>query len=146
MERREAAGQTDLGREFQAQAEQELRRLEAELQKLDDELAERQRVRSEVAKVVGHLRGLQGSFHINDATGTDTPDTPTSNGARSSADMVVAYLEEIGKPAHYREIYEALSSRGVKVGGKDPANTLLARYFNDPRLTRVGRGTYALKG
>jgi len=47
---------------------------------------------------------------------------------------------------HYREIERELRARGqVMLGGQDPANTLLARYFDDERLYRPSRGTYALR-
>ena len=60
------------------------------------------------------------------------------------ADRVVGMLREMRRPMHYREIEAALRKRGQYAGGgQDPANALLATYFNDPRLRRVSRGTYA---
>ena len=136
------------GNEFQAQAEQELRRLKATLHDLEEELADLQRKRNRVAEAVAHLQGLQGFLHLeNDGHPTDV-DAPIPSGQsrrEADADRVVEYLQEVGKPLHYRRIYDGLHKRGLQVGGKDPANTLLSRYFNDPRLERVGRGTYALK-
>ena len=139
-----------LGKQFQEQAALELSRFEEELRRMDEELASLQRKRNEVAQTVAHLQGLQAKFDL----GPKDPDPPPSGtGAPSgtseratSADLVVAYLAERGEAAHYRHIYTELAGRGLVVGGKDPANTLLARFFNDPRLKRVGRGTYALKG
>lgn len=136
------------GNEFQAQAEQELRRLKATLHDLEEELAKLQRKRNRVAEAVAHLQGLQGFLHLKDdgaPTDVDTPVPPSQSRRETDADRVVDYLQEIGKPMHYRQIYDGLHKRGLDVGGKDPANTLLSRYFNDPRLERVGRGTYALK-
>ena len=77
-------------------------------------------------------------------------DLPTSTDrtsaiVRETADVVVELLSELQQPLHYRTIYQELNSRGLVVGGKDPAKTLLARYFNDERLQRVRRGTYAAK-
>ena len=66
-------------------------------------------------------------------------------GERPTADLVVALLGEIGRPLHYREIARKLEARGVTAEGKDPANTLLSRYFDDPRLYRPKCGTYALR-
>lgn len=38
------------------------------------------------------------------------------------------------------------SRRGEFDGrGKDPANTLLAQFFDDPRLDRIARGTYSIR-
>ncbi|MYH68384.1 MAG: hypothetical protein F4152_07540 [Dehalococcoidia bacterium] len=139
-----------LGKQFQEQAVLELSRFEEELRRLDEELASLQRKRNEVAQTVTHLQGLQAKFDLDPEAEVARPSgrgapSGTSDGA-TSADRVVAYLEETGEPAHYRHIYAELAKRGLVVGGKDPANTLLARFFNDPRLKRVGRGTYALKG
>ena len=139
-----------LGKQFQEQAALELNRFEEELRRMDEELASLQRKRNEVAQTVAHLQGLQAKFDLDPGdnipgpTGTGSP-SGTSERA-TSADLVVALLEQRGEPAHYRDIYTELADRGLVVGGKDPANTLLARFFNDPRLKRVGRGTYALKG
>lgn len=64
----------------------------------------------------------------------------------ADADKVVELLREVGRPLHFREIAKMLQDRGVVLpGGVDPANTLLAKYFNDPRLFRPSRGTYALR-
>ena len=60
------------------------------------------------------------------------------------ADLVVALLDEIGRPLHYRDIHRELEERGHRVGGADPASTLLSRFFKDPRLYRPRRGTYGL--
>lgn len=63
----------------------------------------------------------------------------------SPADMVHQLLAEVGHPMHYRQIAEELQRRGKFAGGgKDPANSLLATYFSDPRLERTRRGTYAV--
>lgn len=63
---------------------------------------------------------------------------------QEGADLVVALLEETGEPLHYRDIHQELETRGYRVGGVDPAATLLSRFFKDPRLYRPQRGTYAL--
>lgn len=59
-------------------------------------------------------------------------------------DAVVALLEEVGEPLHYRDIHQRLEERGHRVDGVDPAATLLSRFFKDPRLYRPRRGTYGL--
>ena len=61
-------------------------------------------------------------------------------------DAVVELLQKSGHPLHYRrDIYPALALQGHDVRGEDPANSLLACFYDDPRLQRVGRGTYAAK-
>jgi hypothetical protein len=67
-------------------------------------------------------------------------------GMPAGPDDVVALLREVGRPLHYTEIEPALRERGfATAGGQNPANTLLARYYNDPRLVRVSRGTYVAR-
>lgn len=70
---------------------------------------------------------------------------------QSSADLVVNLLKNVGKPLHYRDIYEELKTNEFfraagpgSLGDVDPAATLLSRIFKDPRLYRPRRGTYAL--
>ena len=64
---------------------------------------------------------------------------------QESSDAVVKLLRETGEPLHYRKIYEELTAQGIEIKGKTPPNTLLARFFADPRLERVGQGTYQIK-
>lgn len=60
-----------------------------------------------------------------------------------SVDAVVDVLREHGA-LHYRTIYEMVERIGVSVIGKDPAAVLLSRFSRDPRIVRVGSGTYAV--
>lgn len=100
---------------------------------------------------LGHIDALLGEAHGEAggaAQGAEAaaPQGDAGEQASPTADLVVALLDEIGTPLHYREIARELAARGeVAVGGKDPANTLLSRYFDDPRLYRPKRGTYALR-
>lgn len=104
--------------------------------------------------------GLVTSEQSSDVTSANSADTATdfsrdidlpagtdrqSAIVRETADVVVKLLSEMEQPMHYRAIYQELSARGIAVGGADPAKTLLARFFNDVRLQRVKRGTYAIK-
>lgn len=60
-------------------------------------------------------------------------------------DLVFDLLSTKG-PLHYREIEKELrDQRKYVAGGKDPANTLLSRFFSDPRLSRVSRGVYSVR-
>lgn len=79
------------------------------------------------------------------------PSTET-NGARNgkvdvqaTRDAVVDLLQQRGLPMHFREdLHPSLMQAGHEIGGKDPANTLLSRIFDDERLRRVAPGTYGL--
>jgi hypothetical protein len=62
----------------------------------------------------------------------------------ADADSVVELIRERGQPMHYIDIHQALVDRGFEIGGEGKPDTLLSRYFKDPRLTRVSRGTYDL--
>ena len=94
-----------------------------------------------------HWRTTVPARPVGSQGDTNDPD----NGNRRSivvqetSDAVVALLAEVGGPLHYRDIYSELNSRGIEVAGEDPAKTMLARYFNDERLQRTSRGTYAIK-
>lgn len=91
-------------------------------------------------------------YHIEALLESESNDDSTlevdnaSMGKNRYADKVVELIKNRGKPMHYREIYESLRQMGFKLPeGKDPATTLLARYYNDSRLFRPKRGTYAIK-
>ncbi len=68
----------------------------------------------------------------------------SSSGRKATADDVVELLKREG-PMHYRDIHTAIKSQGLEIGGKGNADTLLSRYFQDSRLERIARGTYAAK-
>lgn len=133
---------------FQSCATKELDRLEAELHSLDAKLAEISAQRAQLAPQIDHLRALLGKTPLQTPpripVKTSRPRNSRPAGGGTDADRVVALLRERGQPIHYRDIYERLVQDGVQVGGKDPAGTLLARYFDDPRLYRPARGTYGL--
>ncbi|MGI8925414.1 MAG: hypothetical protein ACR2HN_02060 [Tepidiformaceae bacterium] len=99
------------------------------------------RLRGESTKLRAILDEYRG------ASSSAASPVPLDDKRRSLADEVVELLRELGRPLHYRDIEEALRSRGkYHGGGKDPANALLATYFNDQRLERPSRGTYAFSG
>ena len=88
-----------------------------------------------------------GQRETRESEDTQTASNETSKllNRQKSADAVVELLRETGAPLHYRRIYEELTAQGIEVKGKNPPNTLLARFFDDPRLERVGQGTYQIK-
>ena len=133
---------------FQSCATQELDRLEDALAVLDAQLAEISAQRAQIAPQIDHLRALLGKAPLQ-APARPVARSPRARSPRpidgtTDADRVVALLRDRGQPIHYRDIYDRLVQDGVQVGGKDPAGTLLARYFDDPRLYRPARGTYGL--
>lgn len=103
---------------------------------LDDERAELDRLEAErthLTALLG-LGGRQGEQNV------------VKFPALADTDKVVELLREVQRPLHYREIAKMLQARGyIMPGGGDPANTLLAKYYNDPRLYRPARGRYAIK-
>jgi DNA-directed RNA polymerase delta subunit len=69
-----------------------------------------------------------------------------SNDDISITDSAFNLLQESHKPMHYKDIANALNSRGLHISGVNPAATLLSRISRDGRFKRVKRGTYGLKG
>ena len=126
---------------FQASARTELVRLSQELKELDQQMSALQVRREGVSTAVEHLRGLVDPSETLTSGGRPVSGNP----GMATADAVVDLLEEHGQPMHYREIHSAIVEQGYTVGGKDPANTLLARFFNDSRLYRPASGTYGLR-
>ena len=111
---------------------------------LSAEINTRERKRSELEEQISHIDALLGKGAVTErASAAETGDSSSGN---ETADLVVDLLREVGRPLHYREIEQELRARGaIQAEGKNPANTLLARYFNDPRLYRPARGTYDLR-
>ena len=127
--------------------DEQLRRCRQELRDLDEDITRLQEHRADAAKRVAQLEGLlRDNRPPDEDEGADPSLLPTSKsrGSIADADAVVELVCENGGPMHYHEIHETLVGRGFEIGGEGSANTLLSRFFNDRRLTRVSRGTYAL--
>ena len=118
--------------------------LRTEMSTLDAETEVLASQRNALADQLDHIIALLGDEAIE-----PLPSPAAQNGATAGAsipDMVVELLEETGTPLHYRVISQRLATAGkVEMVGKDPANSLLARYYNDARLYRPARGTYAIR-
>lgn len=133
---------------FRDLLEERVERVDTELREVDSRIAELQERRRDLTDQRGHLVALMGERALSQqpAPDLDASREPGAVGSPSIADRVVALIAEVGKPLHYRDIEREMRARGqVAVGGRDPANTLLSRYFNDPRLFRPSRGTYDLR-
>jgi hypothetical protein len=106
---------------------QRRRDLDAALNKIDEER--------------GHITALLGLK----GAAIEPESSQNTNASDNLIELVATLLTEKG-PMHYREIERELRTRGwFQAGGADPANTLLARYFQDPRFYRPARGVYALR-
>jgi hypothetical protein len=49
----------------------------------------------------------------------------------------IEVLEQHGGPMHRREIYDAITARGLRVGGADTIRNFVAHLSHDPRLRPV---------
>ena len=107
--------------------------------------------------VAGLLEPTNSSATLSvDAEQPETPGIPAGSGSTAayrssrhspglarSVEAVIETLREHG-PLHYRSIYDNVETMGIAVIGKDPAAVLLSRFSRDPRIRRVGSGTYAV--
>lgn len=126
------------GRELAALLRQKLQMIDEELARLEEEKGRIEHEMTELRGYRAHAAAL-----LSDST---VRSDPRATGSRSIADMVVELLAQLGRALHYREIERELRSRGWhSATGADPASTVLAKYYDDPRLVRVARGTYATK-
>ena len=132
-------------------------RLRSELDKELEALAKRKEIAD--LQVVSLKAVLKlGNLESSDSGASSARSSPSSGskpsesllasvgvGRVATADDVVKLLIEKGEPMHYKAIHAEFVDRGFEIGGRGNADTLLARYFKDPRLERVARGTYAVK-
>ena len=127
--------------------EEQLKQCRQRLADLDKNITRLQGERAEEANRVAQLEDLLSDNRP--PVGGEGVE-PTLNSAQeprgpiADADAVVALIEEIGDPMHYRDIHKALVERGYEIGGRGNPDTLLSRYFKDERLVRVEPGTYDL--
>lgn len=70
----------------------------------------------------------------------------STNSAQLWKDSVRELLVRGGHPLHYRTIHQELRRLGVTFGGQNPAASFLAVLNRDPDFSRVGRGTYWVRG
>lgn len=127
-----------------ALASERAKRLDGEIGALDPRIEQLRSRREALNEELSLLEALLGRKRQAEEPRTAVPHPTSPN--EDVADMVVTVLTDVGKAMHYREIERELRARGqIAIGGQDPANTLLARFFDDERLYRPARGTYALR-
>ena len=87
--------------------------------------------------------GEEGFYHTVQSHSKFEHSSRHSPDLARSVDAVLEVLREHGA-LHYRTIYDKVEDTGIVVIGKDPAAVLLSRFSRDPRIRRVGSGTYAI--
>lgn len=122
-------------------------RMEILRRQIEEQTAARDAVESSIAKAKRELEYLKAAYPSLSGNGSADAAAAKRITNADTADTVVELLSEAGNSMHYREIYRGLLERGLPppVSG-DPAQAVLARFYNDPRLSRTGRGIYALAG
>ena len=111
--------------------------------KVKTDVSELQLELSQLEEQISHIDALLGPV-----SGGDSHDVvlEEEDNAHPLTNAVVSLIRENGAPMHYRQIYESLREQGMELPvGKDPATTLLARYYKDDRLYRPTRGSYDLR-
>ena len=63
---------------------------------------------------------------------------------KEARNQAMQILQDETKPLHYKEIYEHLLKRGIRVGGQMPAKNLGAQMSQDSRFVSLGRGMWGL--
>lgn len=134
---------------FMEIVQEQLEHSRQEVRDLDEQIADLQRERATAAKRVSQLEDLLGENQSPARSeGVEfnplPAQTPGSLRPIADADTVVELIREHGQAMHYRDIHQILIDQGFEIGGRGQADTLLSRYFNDPRLVRIARGTYGL--
>ena len=120
-------------------AQEQLDTVNARLAEIDQEVAV---LRGERATLLGQRTHLEGL--VNPSIGTDEVPGDKAD-VQATRDAVVDLIRARGAAMHFRDdIYPSLAAAGHKIGGQDPASTLLSRMIADERLHRTGRGEYGL--
>ena len=148
-----------LSSEARAALALELRRLEGRLSVLSEE---RQVIEAALARTdaqieachdtMGGILGLIGGAVVDAKHEEESGPAPILNqsGHRNVGESIIdavaaVFAERECEPMHYRELADVLASRGVTLGGKNSAGTLLAVLTNSKysgRFERCGRGIY----
>jgi hypothetical protein len=124
--------------------------LVAELEQLRRELADlsnRIGLREGQLRNLDELLALEGEGAGSPGPSGPSPVTASPPASRSAPFLAVAaeVLGTKGKPIHYRELADLVTSKGAYIPGRDPAANLLTRMSQDSRFRRFERGTYGLQ-
>lgn len=117
---------------------------------IDDDQREMQTIQARVAEKKRALDAIEELIRIEGAqVPADQADVlafpaPAAGGTPIS-EAAYAILAERGEALHYQPLTREVQARGIAIGGKNPANTLLAHLSRDQRFYRPSRGTYALR-
>ena len=138
--------------EINAQIEEQRGELDARIASLQSEFE------AEIAALARSRLALQGEIRtirelqrrlageiVEDLASVETGLPWDEDWGRNAADKVVKLLQNVGRPLHYREIYNRLEALGVlNSRSATPAEALLRNFYKDKRLFRPRRGTYFL--
>lgn len=102
------------------------------------ELDERIAVRESQLRNIDELLALEGEGNGQRTNGPVSP--------AHFMDAAVDELQNARAGLHHKQILQRIIARGVNVPGRDPSANLIAHMSRDPRVVRVGRGTYAIAG
>ena len=138
--------------EINAQIEERRSELDARMASLQSEFEaeisalSRSRIalQGEIRTIRELQRRMAGEI-VEDLTSVETGLPWDEDWGRNAADKVVKLLQNVGRPLHYREIYNRLEALGVlNSRSATPAEALLRNFYKDKRLFRPRRGTYFL--
>lgn len=138
--------------EINAQIEERRSELDARIASLQGEFEaeisalarSRMALQGEIRTIRELQRRMAGEI-VEDLTSVETGLPWDEDWGRNAADKVVKLLQNVGRPLHYREIYNRLEALGVlNSRSATPAEALLRNFYKDKRLFRPRRGTYFL--
>lgn len=106
------------------------------LRQIVDDLAERLKRDEDLLKELDALLGKTAQLRLEELD-------PRLRGQRLEEIAIRILLEDRGPGAevHYREWFELLRARGLRVSGKDPLGTFLAQINRSESVQRVGKRT-----
>lgn len=99
----------------------------------------RQRI-EELQRLIHHITAA--SEDVTEVSGV--PARGRSQPTKEVRNAMVDILKEAGRPMHSVDLLKALTDRGHKIVGIDPANNVRAYLSNDDRFLPVGRGLWDL--
>ena len=111
----------------------------SELEDVEESLSQLRTQRDGLRAQLAHMQALANPERLSSEGSNELPS------GEEISDLVYGLLESHGS-LHFKNIEQLLrETAGVQASGSDPATSLLARYYNDPRFYRPKRGTYAIR-